>query len=49
LVYALFESQIAGRPVTIAEVEAGAVDAYQHEIDQHLGLLAAEHDAGRVS
>ena len=39
LVYALFESQVAGRPVTIAEVEAGAVDAYQREIDEHLGLL----------
>jgi hypothetical protein len=28
LVYALFESQAAGRPVTIAEVESGAVGAY---------------------
>ncbi len=39
LVYALFESDRAGRPVTIAEVESGAVDAYQREIDQHLGLV----------
>ena len=39
LVYALFESQAAGRPVTIAEVEAGEVDAYQREIDEHLGLV----------
>ena len=39
LVYALFESQAAGRPVTIAEVEAGAADAYQREIDRHLGLV----------
>ncbi len=39
LVYALFESQAAGRPVTIAEVEASDVDAYQREIDEHLGLL----------
>ena len=39
LVYALFESQAAGRPVTIAEVEASAVDAYQREIDEHLGLV----------
>ncbi len=39
LVYALFESGRAGRPVTIAEVEAGTVDAYQREIDQHLKLL----------
>ena len=38
LVYALFESQLAGRPVTIAEVEAGLVDAYQREIDEHIGL-----------
>ena len=28
LVYALFESDRAGRPVTIEEVEAGALDAY---------------------
>ena len=39
LVYALFESQAAGRPVTIEEVESGVVGAYQHEIDVHLGLL----------
>jgi predicted dehydrogenase len=39
LVYALFESDRAGRPVTIEEVETSAVDAYQREIDQHLGLL----------
>ena len=49
LVYALFESQLAGRPVTIAEVEASAVDAYQREIDEHLGLVAAEARAGRAS
>ncbi len=42
LVYALFESGVAGRPVTIDEVESGAVDAYQREIDEHLGLLAKE-------
>jgi predicted dehydrogenase len=40
LVYALFESGAAGRPVTIDEVESGAVDAYQREIDEHLGLPA---------
>jgi predicted dehydrogenase len=39
LVYALFESDRAGRPVTIEEVESSAVDAYQREIDEHLGLL----------
>jgi predicted dehydrogenase len=39
LVYALFESQLINRPVTIAEVEAVAVDAYQREIDEHLGLV----------
>jgi predicted dehydrogenase len=39
LVYALFESQAAGRPVTLAEVESGAVDAYQREIDEYLGLV----------
>ena len=39
LVYALFESDRAGRPVTIEEVESGAVDAYQREIDAQLGLL----------
>jgi predicted dehydrogenase len=39
LVYALFESQAVGRPVTIAEVEAGGVGVYQREIDEHLGLV----------
>jgi predicted dehydrogenase len=39
LVHALFESQVAGRPVTLAEVESGAVDAYQREIDQYYGLV----------
>jgi predicted dehydrogenase len=39
LVYALFESQIAGRPVTIEEIESSAVDAYQREIDEQLGLI----------
>lgn len=38
LVYALFESGIAGRPVTIEEVESGRIDAYQREIDAHLKL-----------
>ena len=41
MVYALFESQLAGRPVTIEEVESGAVDAYQREIDRHIGLVTA--------
>jgi predicted dehydrogenase len=40
LVYALFESHLAGRPVTIDEVESGAIDAYQREIDEHLGLVS---------
>ena len=39
LVNAVFESSVAGRPVTIAEVEAGAVDEYQREIDTHYGLV----------
>ena len=38
VINSLFESQVAGRPVTIAEVESGAVDAYQLEIDEHYGL-----------
>ena len=41
LVYALFESDRAGRPVTIEEVETGAVDAYQREIDASPGLSLA--------
>jgi predicted dehydrogenase len=48
LVYALFESQLAARPVTIAEVESGAFDAYQREIDEHLGLVAADERTGRA-
>lgn len=46
MVYALFESQIAGRPVTIEEIEAGVLDAYQREIDEHIGL-ASEPMRGR--
>ena len=49
LVYALFESQVAGRPVTIAEVESGAVDAYQREIDEHLGLVPAKDRTGGIA
>ena len=48
LVYALFESQLVARPVTIAEVESGAVDAYQREIDEHLGLVAADERTRRA-
>ena len=44
LVYALFESDRAERPVTIAEVESSAVDAYQHEIDAHYDLLPAARE-----
>ena len=39
LVHALFESQVAGRPVTMAEIESSAVDTYQREIDEHYGLI----------
>jgi hypothetical protein len=39
LVYSLFESDRAGRPVSIEEVESSAVDAYQREMDEQLGLL----------
>jgi predicted dehydrogenase len=38
MVYALFESGKLGRPVSIAEVEQVKVEAYQREIDEHLGL-----------
>jgi predicted dehydrogenase len=39
LVHALFESHVAGRPVTLAEIASGAVDAYQREIDEYYGLV----------
>ena len=39
LVNAVLESGRLGRAVTLAEVEQGAVDAYQHEIDSHYGLV----------
>jgi predicted dehydrogenase len=39
LVYAVFESEATGRPVTIEEVESSAVDVYQREIDEYLGLV----------
>ena len=39
LVYAIFESGRLGRPVTLDEVEAVTVDAYQREIDEHYKLV----------
>jgi predicted dehydrogenase len=39
LVYAVLEAGQLGRPVSIAEVESAQVDAYQREIDEHLGLV----------
>ena len=39
LVNAIFESGAVGRAVTIDEVERVAVDAYQREIDEALGLM----------
>jgi predicted dehydrogenase len=39
LVYGALESGVIGRPVTLAEIERGEVDAYQREIDAALGLL----------
>ena len=39
LINALFESQVLGRPVSLTEIESGAVDGYQREIDAHYGLL----------
>jgi predicted dehydrogenase len=39
LVYALFESGKLGRAVTLDELESVSVDAYQREIDEHLGLV----------
>ncbi|MGH2350043.1 MAG: Gfo/Idh/MocA family protein [Chloroflexota bacterium] len=37
--YAVIESSVAGRPVTVEEVERGQVAAYQEAIDRHHGLL----------
>jgi predicted dehydrogenase len=47
LVYALFESQAVTRPVTIAEVESSVIDAYQREIDLHLGLVPMDLQSER--
>jgi predicted dehydrogenase len=38
LTYAPFESGVLGRPVTLDEVLSGEADAYQRDIDAHLGL-----------
>lgn len=38
LVYAALESGVVGRPVTLAEIEQGQIDANQREINAHLGL-----------
>ena len=37
-IYAIFESAVAGRAVTLQEVEACRVYAYQREIDETLGI-----------
>ena len=39
LTYAMLESNVAGRALTMDEVLAGKVDAYQLEIDEELGLV----------
>jgi 1,5-anhydro-D-fructose reductase (1,5-anhydro-D-mannitol-forming) len=39
IAYAVIESSVAGRPLTVEEVEQGAVSTYQDEIDRHYGLL----------
>lgn len=41
LVYAPFEAGRLGRLVTLDDLIEGRADAYQHEIDDHLGLLDA--------
>ncbi len=37
--FALLESSLAGRRVAVDDVLSGAIDAYQHPIDAHYGLL----------
>jgi len=37
--YAMLESSLAGGPVRVEQVLAGSVAAYQHEIDEHYGLV----------
>jgi 1,5-anhydro-D-fructose reductase (1,5-anhydro-D-mannitol-forming) len=39
IAYAVIESSVAGRRVTVDEVERSGVDGYQREIDQHYGLV----------
>jgi predicted dehydrogenase len=46
LVYALFESQLLNRPVSIDEIESGDLDAYQREIDEHYGLVSVDAKTG---
>ena len=45
-VYAVLESGLVGRAVTVDEVLDGSVHAYQDDIDAALGLLGAEHTYG---
>ena len=39
IVNGLLESGVAGRAMSLAEVEGGGVDSYQREIDAHYGLV----------
>lgn len=47
-VYAILESGVLGRAVTVAEVMDGSVHAYQDDIDRALGLLPADREAVHV-
>src|SRR6185312_7574734 len=39
LVYGVFESSVARRPVSLAAIERSEIDGYQREIDAKLGLV----------
>ena len=39
IVHALFESQVAGRAVSINEIESAQLTTYQDEIDLYYGLI----------
>jgi len=46
-VYAVLESGVLGREVTVAEVLDGSVQGYQVDINRALGLLGADLGASR--
>ena len=45
----IVDVEVSSRPATIEEIEAGSLDAYQREIDEHIGLAGPRASRPSVS